>query len=423
MRHARFLVLALILGLSADAPAGDLESMIKSLPPGLRSGYASSLGGGTIFYHSVNAHARSALIARATDGAQYVEWESEPAPSRVPKGGVAFAWLAALSGSKGARGFDVTVNGKGMFRFWTQPDSAHKTWSVNGPGGSTLMFCATEADRFGDLFGYMFLVLRAKSITPGMPQRIRVTGEAAGSQAWVMIFEHPLKETAWIRPLPALLRSDNGEMQPVSVEIEHYGNHAAAEISMEGGEKVSGRLGWGLSSFMIRSHPVNGATMRNVRVVSGNAVLADTSILLLPVQKRTLYLLPHSHTDIGYSAYQAVVEKNHIRYIDEGIDIAERTAGYPEGARFKWNIEVMWPLESYVSAASAGQKSRLSRAIANGWIGLNGLYSNILTGLCRPEELFHLTDYARKAATGFRVPVRAAMISDIPAYSSSIVPA
>jgi hypothetical protein len=415
--------LTLVLGLALDARAGDLETMLMSLPPGLRSGYASSLGGGTIFYHSVNAHARRALIARTTDGTQLVEWESDPAPSRATKGGVAFAWLAALSGSKGVHGFDVHVNGRGMFRFSTLPDSTHRTWRVRGPGGSTLMFCATEADRFGDLFGYMFLVLPGSSLTPGMPLRIRVTGEAAGSQAWFMIFEHRLAGAVWIRPLPALLRTPGGEMQPVSVEIEHYGRPAAAELTMEGGEKVSGRLAWGLSAFMLRSRPVNTPTKRSVRVLSASTILADTSILMLPVQKRTLYLLPHSHTDIGYSAYQAVVEKNHMRYIDEAISIAERTAEYPQGARFKWNIEVMWPLESYIHSASAEQKGRLARAIASGWIGLNGLYSNVLTGLCRPEELFHLTDFARKATAMFRVPVKSAMISDIPAYSSSIIPA
>jgi hypothetical protein len=425
MTRARtpFVFLTFILGLTANARGGDLETIIHSLPPTLRSGYASSLGGGIIFYHSVNAHAHGALIARTTDGAQYVEWESEPAPRRLPKGGMAFAWLAALSGSKGVHGFDAYVNGKRMFRFSTLADSTHKTWRESGPDGSALTFCATEADRFGDLFGYMFLVLPSSFITPGMPLKIRVTGEAAGSQAWFMIFEHRLKETAWIRPLPALVRTRDGEMQPVSVDIEHYGNSGKADITIEGGEKLSGLLGWGLSSFMVRSHPVNAAAMHRVKVVSGNAVLADTLIPMLPVQKRTLYLLPHSHTDIGYSAYQAVVEKNHMRYIDEGIDIAERTAGYPEGDRFKWNIEVMWPLESYIASASAEKKARLARAIANGWIGLNGLYSNVLTGLCRPEELFHITDFARKSATRFGVPVRAAMISDIPAYSSSIVPA
>ncbi len=425
MRTARFVVLLVSLFpcAVAFAGAGDLEAILKSLPSDLRSGYSSTLGGGTIFYHSVNAHARNALLARTTDGTQYVEWESERLPLRTKGKGTTFAWLAALSGSKGIHRFDMSVNGKEMFQFTSQPDSLHGTWTVTGPGGSTLTFCATEADRFGDLFGYMFLVLPAGSFEPGTSLRFRVTGEAAGSQAWFMVFEHRLGDAAWIRPLPALLRTSGGDMQPVGVDIEHYGKRDRAAISMEGGEPLSGELRWGLSSFNVRTRPVNSPAVRRVRVVSGGKVIADTSVSLLPVQKRTLYLLPHSHTDIGYSAYQAVVEKNHMRYIDDAIDIGERTAGYPKGARFRWNIEVMWPLESYIASATPEKIERLARALAQGSIGLNALSANILTGLCRPEELFHLTDFARKASSRFGVPVNAAMISDIPAYSSSIVPA
>ncbi len=423
MTRIRILLFTSFLAATACAGVDDLQKTLHALPPGLRSGYASSVGGGTIFYHSVNAHARSALLVRATDGKEPIEWVSDPAPPRVPKGGIAFAALAALSGSKGAHGFTVAVNGADMFRFSSAEDSTKKTWQVNGPGGAKLVFCATEADRFGDLFGYLFLYLPARSIHAGAPLRIRVTGEAAGSQAWFMVFEHRLAESAWIRPLPALVRSAGGDLQPVSVDVEHYGATGSALITMEGGERVTGRLGWGLSSFSVRTHPVSAPTVRRVRVVSGGTVLADTPVTMVPVTPRTLYLLPHSHTDIGYSAYQAVVEKNHMHYIDEAIDIAERTSGYPEGARFKWNIEVMWPLESYISASTAAGKDRFAHAVASGWIGLNGLYSNVLTGLCSPEELFHLTDFARIAGAEYGHPVTTAMISDIPAYSSSIVAA
>lgn len=426
MRHTRMLLVccALIMpGLALRAGAGDLEKVLKTLPPTIESGYAVTSGGGTMYYHSVNAHARNALLTRASDGTQSIEWVSDPAPATVPEKGVTFAVLAAMSGSKGVHRFDMSVDGEAMFHFTTAPDSLHRTFSETGPEGASLKFCATDADRFGDLFGYMFIVLPRKSLKPGIPLRLRVTGEAEGSDAWFMTFEHRLGDAAWVRPLPALVRTPRGEMQPVSVEVEHYGNPGTASITMDGGENLTGRLVWGLSPFMVRSRPVEAPTVRRVRVVSGKTVLADTSITMLPVQKRTLYLLPHSHTDIGYSDYQAVVEKHHMRYLDDGIDIAKRTAGYPEGSRFRWNVEVMWPLESYVSAATTEKKSRLGAAIQNGWVGLDGLYSNVLTGLCRPEELFHLTDYARKVSAMFGVPVKAAMISDIPAYSSSIVPA
>ena len=39
----------------------------------------------------------------------------------------------------------------------------------------------------------------------------------------------------------------------------------------------------------------------------------------------------HSHTDIGYTHPQPVVMELHRRFIDEALDIAERTAAYPDG--------------------------------------------------------------------------------------------
>jgi hypothetical protein len=38
-------------------------------------------------------------------------------------------------------------------------------------------------------------------------------------------------------------------------------------------------------------------------------------------QKFTLYLIHHSHTDIGYTDYQEKIELHHINYIKEVIDI------------------------------------------------------------------------------------------------------
>ncbi|HUI11106.1 MAG TPA: hypothetical protein VL221_12315 [Bacteroidota bacterium] len=404
----------------ATAGESDLRTLLKSLPGTIVSGYDSAIGGGTILYHSANPHARMALIARATGGEEYAEWLTSPVPSRAGER-VVFAWLAGVSGSKGEHAFALDVNGREMVRFVTPPDTSHATIVDSGSEGSTLTFCATGTDRYGDLFGYMFLSLKCDPRLSGSPLRIRVTGRNDGSQAWVMIFEHPLVERAWISPCPALRKGSAGPVRPTTVEIEHYGPPVACRIAMEGGTGSAGRAAWGLTPFTAGSRPVAWPVTRRITVRAGSTLLADTVLVLLPVHDLTFYLLPHSHTDIGYSAYQPVVENNHMRYIDSGIAIGRRTASYPPGERFKWNIEVMWPLESYCRSASPGTLARLAAAIDSGWIGLNGLYANVLTGLCTPEEFYHLTDFARATGARFSRPLRAAMISDIPAYSSAIV--
>ena len=419
--YVRFAVLCMFLNASAlHARQSILPAAMKPPAGTFVNGYDTATGGATILYHSVNPHAREARIARGSGADRYAQWRTAPAPVHA-KGNVVFAWLAGVSASKGEHAFSVAVNGTVLARFVTPSDTNHKTILAEGTAGAKLVFRATEVDRYGDMFGFMFLSLPGTYAPPGKPLSIRVTGANDGSDSWVMIFQHRLVDRSWITPYPALLRGSRGPVQPLLVEIERYGQPVDCRVALSGGEQKTGRLQWGLTPFTMHSPPVKTATTRKLSVRAGALVLADTLVSLRPVNERTFYLLPHSHTDIGYSAYQAVVEQNHMRYLDSAIEIARRTASYPEGARFRWNIEVLWPLESYCRAASAGKLERLAAAIDSGWIGLNGLYANVLTGLCRPEEFYHLTDFARISAARFSHRVNAAMITDIPAYSSAVV--
>ncbi len=64
-----------------------------------------------------------------------------------------------------------------------------------------------------------------------------------------------------------------------------------------------------------------------------------------PMRHWTVYIYPHSHVDIGYTAPQKIIEFIHKRNIDEGIKLAEATKDYPLGSRYRWNPEITWPLE------------------------------------------------------------------------------
>jgi hypothetical protein len=56
----------------------------------------------------------------------------------------------------------------------------------------------------------------------------------------------------------------------------------------------------------------------------------------------TLYLLPHTHTDIGYSHNPVVTLDFHKRFLDRAIGLCEQTRDYPDGARFRWTVEVFF---------------------------------------------------------------------------------
>lgn len=142
-----------------------------------------------------------------------------------------------------------------------------------------------------------------------------------------------------------------------------------------------------------------------------------------PARKWVVYLLPHSHVDIGYTHVQPEVEKLQWRNIDQTLELCTKTADYPPEARFKWNAEVLWAFDSYLREASPEKQQRLVDAVRAGQVEIDALYGNELTGLCRPEELLRLMERALAVGKRCGVTVDSAMISDVPGYTWGTVSA
>jgi alpha-mannosidase len=146
--------------------------------------------------------------------------------------------------------------------------------------------------------------------------------------------------------------------------------------------------------------------------------------LMVPVKKQwTVYIYPHAHVDIGYTALQETVEKLHIRNIDVGIDIARKTQHYPRGARFVWNPEAAWVVTRYWQQASVQQKQHFIEAVQKGWVQIDAAHSNINTSTCSDEELMNLFAGGNRMAAITGVPVTTMVQMDVPGGSWGIVQA
>ncbi len=182
-----------------------------------------------------------------------------------------------------------------------------------------------------------------------------------------------------------------------------------------------------------RSNQYSGTFPRNVKVAGesiglsrpGFARRATTgrqSLAVKPVRKWEIYILHHSHVDIGYTHVQTEVVRKHWEYFKQVIELARKSANYPAGSQFKWNVEVLWAVDSYLKQASPKEREAFVDAVKKGWIGLDALYGNELTALCRPEELIRLVDYAQKLRQRYDLTINSAMITDVPGYTWGIVP-
>ncbi len=90
----------------------------------------------------------------------------------------------------------------------------------------------------------------------------------------------------------------------------------------------------------------------------------------------TLYLLPHSHTDIGYTHDPIIAKELHDQFLDRAIQLCEDTAGAPEHERFYWTIEIYNSLEHWWARRGSRDRDRLLALMRSGQIDLGLRYTN-----------------------------------------------
>jgi len=210
---------------------------------------------------------------------------------------------------------------------------------------------------------------------------------------------------------------------PVAVSVRQVGESCDAALRVAGMAPVNVRLTNGLNNIELLVPEVKTKTTVPVTIESGGQVLAQRGVEIKPVRPLTVYILPHSHTDIGYTEIQTAIEAKQVQNLVDGIAAAKRTADYPPGARFVWNVEVLWAADLYQRRLNPAQQAEFLDAVKRGQVALCGMYLNELTGLCRPEELVRLFRYGTQLAEQTGRPIDSVMISDVPGYTWGTVTA
>jgi len=391
------------------------------------SGYHSSVQGQTIQYHSSDPDVDSALLVRGQSVAPSISWETDPMPD-VSSGFAQFIWLAGIEGAGFAgetesHSFDFLIDDQRWFTFKNAKDDTAKNWKVTGKDGSELAFNAAMADRAGDLFGYMVLKVPAKGFPPGKALMLEVRGDNSGSPDWYMTFQHAFNFSPRVRAEPALLRDAGRERQLLRLSLDNLVAGRTVHVRTPAQEIADSPLKIGANVLQIAVPEVKSAEMVAIRFKVNGQIVRTDNVQVLPVKRREIYLLCYSHNDIGYTDLQAEVEQKQWKNLVEALRLIRETRDYPQDARYKWNMETIWALESYFKQASPAEQSEVLAGVREGKIGLSALYANMLTGLASADEMPHFYDFARRLRTQDHIPMTTAVTSDVPGFSWGVVSA
>lgn len=216
--------------------------------------------------------------------------------------------------------------------------------------------------------------------------------------------------------LPYLSEHDGKSCQSVALSVVNDGDSASFAFHVRGLTDRPVPVGHGASTVEVFVPEHTGAVSFTLGGARGSATLE-------PVRKMTVYILPHSHNDIGYTEIQTDVERKQMNNLLRGIAYWKETKDYPAGARFVWNLEGVYAADLFLHRMSEQQRQDFIEAVREGGVSINGMYVNTLTGLCGPEELLQLFHRAGEVAALAGGKVDAAMISDVPGYTWGTVTA
>lgn len=134
-------------------------------------------------------------------------------------------------------------------------------------------------------------------------------------------------------------------------------------------------------------------------------------------------LIHHTHFDIGYTHTQQEVLDLQFLNQNEAMDLIDANRNRAQKAQFRWNPEATWALKKWLNSADKQHKDRFLSMVRSRHIGLDALFANMHTALCRPEELIRMMDGKRELENLTGIPIDSAMITDVPGWNWGMVPA
>lgn len=140
-------------------------------------------------------------------------------------------------------------------------------------------------------------------------------------------------------------------------------------------------------------------------------------------RKWRIHLIHHTHLDIGYTHTQDEVLDLQIKHLKNAMSIIESNSDNQDGSAFKWNPEITWALIEWLKIAPEAEKNQFIKLVKDRRIGLDGLFGNLLTGLCRPEEMMESFFNKKELEKLTDTTIDSAMITDVPGWNWGFVTA
>jgi alpha-mannosidase len=137
---------------------------------------------------------------------------------------------------------------------------------------------------------------------------------------------------------------------------------------------------------------------------------ARGELFMVPI--KTLYVVNHSHTDVGFTDYQDLCYRQHAEFIDQALDLIEATQDLPPEAQYRWVCEVTGMTERYFAKATSAQVERFKQWHERGYIDVAGMQYNH-TPMQMIEQMIRSLYPVRRLRDQYGLSISTAMQCDV----------
>jgi glycosyl hydrolase family 38 len=338
-------------------------------------GYAEEINGKRFGYHSPFPNVNTSLILRGQSDYAYLEWKTEIVPINYSNEYITYIWLFGMDVTSNPVTFDLNVNDAECVTFSSSSTSELGVKTFQGKNGAELSLNVTLLDKYEDQMGFAILRLPVKAIKLGEPTHLKLSTKTIDNAAWFMTFKTPIEEKIEVYQDKVVAKKDGKLYHSISMDIIYLGEHETVKVTIGDMETLS-ILKAGFNKVEIYLPKVKEETFYNAKIQIANKKPTHKTFSIKPIKEWEIFLVQHTHTDIGYTRPQTEILPEHLRYIDQALDFCDQTDDYPEAAKFRWTCETSWSIREYLKSRPQKQIDRLLRRIKEGRIEATGMFLN-----------------------------------------------
>lgn len=175
--------------------------------------------------------------------------------------------------------------------------------------------------------------------------------------------------------------------------------------------KIAARSDFGEEHVEFEVPEWQGTAAAKLEIAAGT--LHNFNLSLTAERKWTVFVVPHTHVDIGYTDYQGKVAENQAETLLNAADLIKK---YPD---FRFATDGSWNLQQLMETRPQPEWDEVLNLIRTDRIGLPADYFNLLTGYASLETLYRSLYYTKSLSREYHLPFNYATTTDVPSYTGA----